>query len=113
MSWRVGIDIGGTFTDVAMVEEATGRIEIAKVPTTPNDFAAGVLAGLESGLSCAGIMAADVVLLSHATTIVTNALLENKGARTAFIGTRGFRDVLELRRSMRTDLYDLSRTHHR
>ena len=107
MSWRVGIDIGGTFTDVAMVEEATGRIEIAKVPTTPNDFAAGVLAGLASGLSCAGIMAADVVLLSHATTIVTNALLENKGARTAFIGTRGFRDVLELRRSMRTDLYDL------
>jgi len=107
MSWRIGIDIGGTFTDVAMVEEGTGRIQIAKVPTTPLDFAQGVLDGLDSGLSGAAIEAAQVSLLSHATTVVTNALLENKGARTAFIGTRGFRDILELRRSMRTDLYDL------
>ncbi|MGX1097739.1 hydantoinase/oxoprolinase family protein [Amorphus sp. MBR-141] len=107
MSWRVGVDIGGTFTDVAMVEEATGRIGVAKVPTTPLDFAEGVLAGLAGGLAGAGIAAADVALLSHATTIVTNALLEGKGARTAFVGTRGFRDLLELRRSTRVDLYDL------
>jgi N-methylhydantoinase A len=107
MSWRVGIDIGGTFTDVAMVEEGTGRIALAKVPTTPLDFAQGVLDGLASGLARAAITAEQVSLLSHATTVVTNALLENKGARTAFVSTRGFRDVLELRRSMRTDLYDL------
>lgn len=107
MSWRIGIDIGGTFTDVAMVDEDTGRIAIAKVPTTPQDFAQGVLSGLRSGLSRAGIEASQVTLLSHATTLVTNALLEKKGARTAFVGTHGFRDILELRRSMRTDLYDL------
>lgn len=107
MSWRVGIDIGGTFTDVALVEEATGRVGIAKVPTTPLDFAEGVLDGLRSGLGRRKIAASEVSLLSHATTIVTNALLEGKGARSAFVTTRGFRDILELRRSMRTDLYDL------
>ncbi|WP_149538248.1 hydantoinase/oxoprolinase family protein [Siccirubricoccus phaeus] len=107
MEWRIGIDIGGTFTDVAMVEESTGRIGIAKVPTTPLDFAEGVLDGLNQGLQGSGVAAREVSLLAHATTIVTNALLENKGARTAFIATRGFRDILELRRSARTDLYDL------
>lgn len=107
MSWRIGVDIGGTFTDVAMVEENTGQIGIAKVPTTPLDFAEGVLNGLNSALTRAGIKADDVTLLSHATTIVTNALLEGKGARTAFIGTRGFRDILELRRSVRVDMYDM------
>src|SRR5882757_6590597 len=107
MGWRVGVDIGGTFTDVAMVEEETGRIGIAKVPTTPLDFAEGVLGGLADGLQKASISPKDVALLSHATTIVTNALLEGKGARTAFISTRGFRDILELRRSTRMDLYDL------
>ncbi|WP_339949077.1 hydantoinase/oxoprolinase family protein [uncultured Albimonas sp.] len=107
MAWRIGVDIGGTFTDVAMVEEETGRIGIAKVPTTPLDFAEGVLAGLAQGLERQGIGADAVTLLSHATTIVTNALLEKKGANCAFVGTRGHRDVLELRRSVRIDLYDL------
>ena len=107
MAWRIGVDIGGTFTDVALVEEAGGRIAIAKVLTTPEDFGAGVLAGLRQGLDEHGIAAADVTLLSHATTVVTNALLEGKGAPAGFIATRGFRDVLELRRSARADLYDL------
>ncbi|MGR3780075.1 MAG: hydantoinase/oxoprolinase N-terminal domain-containing protein, partial [Albimonas sp.] len=107
MAWRIGVDIGGTFTDVAMVEEETGRIGIAKVPTTPLDFAEGVLAGLAQGLERQGVGADAVTLLSHATTIVTNALLEKKGAPCAFVGTRGHRDVLELRRSVRIDLYDL------
>ena len=107
MAWRIGVDIGGTFTDVALVEEATGRIAIAKVLTTPGDFGEGVLAGLRQGLDEHGIAAADVTLLSHATTVVTNALLEGKGAPAAFIATRGFRDILELRRSARADLYDL------
>ncbi|MEF2074058.1 hydantoinase/oxoprolinase family protein [Consotaella aegiceratis] len=107
MSWRIGVDIGGTFTDVAIVEEGTGRIGVAKVPTTPLDFAEGVLGGLKAGLDTADVAPEDVALLSHATTIVTNALLEGKGAKTAFVGTKGFRDLLELRRSMRVDLYDL------
>lgn len=107
MAWRIGVDIGGTFTDVAMVEEATGRIAVAKVLTTPGDFSQGVLAGLAQGLAAEAIAADRVSLLSHATTVVTNALLEHKGARAAFVATRGFRDLLELRRSARADLYDL------
>ncbi len=107
MAWRIGIDIGGTFTDVAMVEEDTGRIGIAKVLTTPRDFGQGVIDGISRGLGEQGIAAADVALLSHATTVVTNALLEKKGARCGFVATRGFRDLLELRRSSRPDLYDL------
>ena len=107
MAWRIGIDIGGTFTDVAMVEEGSGRIGIAKVLTTPRDFGQGVIEGILRGLAENGIAPADVALLSHATTVVTNALLEHKGARCGFVATRGFRDLLELRRSSRPDLYDL------
>ena len=107
MAWRIGIDIGGTFTDVALIEEASGRIGVAKVPTTPGDLAQGVLAALEAAMRRHGVAAAEVVLLSHATTVVTNAILEEKGARAALVTTRGFRDVLELRRSARADLYDL------
>src|SRR5208283_3197786 len=107
MAWRMGVDIGGTFTDVALVEEATGRIGIAKVPTTPHDFALGVIDGIKQGLASHRVEPAEVALLSHATTVVTNALLEKKGAKAGFVTTRGFRDVLELRRSSRADLYDL------
>jgi N-methylhydantoinase A len=107
MAWRVGVDIGGTFTDVALVDEASGRIAVAKVPTTPDDFSQGVVEGLRQGLERHGVEAAAVSLLSHATTVVTNALLEKKGARAGFVTTSGFRDLLELRRSSRADLYDL------
>ena len=107
MSWRIGVDIGGTFTDVALVEEATGRIGVAKVPTTPADPAEGVLRALETAMHRYAVSAAEVGLLSHATTIVTNAILEERGARAALVTTRGFRDVLELRRSARANLYDL------
>ncbi len=107
MSWRIGVDIGGTFTDVALVEESTGRIAVAKRLTTPADFGQGVIDGLRQGLAENAIDPAAVTLLAHATTVVTNALLEHKGAAAAFVGTRGFRDILELRRSSRADLYDL------
>ncbi len=107
MVWRIGIDIGGTFTDVALVEETSGRIGVVKVPSTPADLAEGVLHALELAMSRYGVDHAEVELLSHATTVVTNAILEEKGARAALITTRGFRDVLELRRSARANLYDL------
>ena len=107
MVWRIGVDIGGTFTDVAAVEEASGRIGVAKVPTTPRDLAAGVVHALELAMSRYDVVDAEVGLLSHATTVVTNAILEETGARAALITTRGFRDVLELRRSARANLYDL------
>jgi len=107
MRWRVGIDIGGTFTDVVLVEEGSGRLGIAKVLTTHQNIAQGVLEGLQEAFANNAIDTADVSLVSHATTVVTNALLEKKGARAGFIATRGFRDILELRRGMRANLYDL------
>ena len=107
MAWRIGVDIGGTFTDVALVEDTSGAIGLAKVPTTPRDLTEGVLSAHGTAMRSNGVPAPAVGLLAHATTIVTNALLEAKGARAALIATRGFRDVLELRRSARGDLYDL------
>ena len=107
MGWRVGVDIGGTFTDVALVNEADGQIGITKVLTTPRDFGEGVVQALDIALRENGVEAEEVTLLSHATTVVTNAILEGKGARTVMVSTRGFRDVLEIRRSARADLYDL------
>jgi N-methylhydantoinase A len=107
MTWRIGVDIGGTFTDVAVVDDTSGRIGAAKTLTTPRDFVTGVLEALRSAMGPYGIAPGEVGLLCHATTVVTNALLEGKGARVGLVATRGFRDVLELRRSSRGDLYDL------
>ena len=108
MAWRVGVDIGGTFTDVAVIDETTGHTGIAKVSTTPHDFGVGVIDGLKQAIAEEGVVAAEVSFVSHATTVVTNALLESKGARVALVCTKGFRDLLELRRSARSDLYDLN-----
>ena len=107
MRWRIGVDIGGTFTDVAVLDEASGRVGIAKVSTTPHDFGAAVIEGARAAIDEYGIVPEAVTLLSHATTVVTNALLEATGANVALVATRGFRDVLEIRRSARADLYDL------
>ena len=107
MGWRVGVDIGGTFTDVALIDEASGEIGVAKVPSTPRNLAEGVLAALAMAMDRYRVKRGDVGLLSHATTVVTNAILEGHGAGAALVTTRGFRDVLELRRSARSDLYDL------
>ena len=107
MSWRVGVDIGGTFTDVALANEVTGQIGIAKVSTTPHDFGQGVVDGLSIALKEHGIEATNVRLLSHATTVVTNAILQGNGAKAMLVSTKGFRDILELRRSSRSSLYDM------
>ena len=107
MGWRIGVDIGGTFTDVAVLDETSGRVGVAKVSTTPNDFGDAVIEGTRAAMDEYRIVPEAVTLLSHATTIVTNALLEAKGADVALVTTRGFRDVLEIRRSARADLYDL------
>ena len=75
MGWRIGVDIGGTFTDVVVVEETGGRPAVVKVSTTPRDFARGVLDALAEAMRRHGVAADRVTLLAHATTIVTNALL--------------------------------------
>lgn len=100
---RVATDIGGTFTDLVYVDEASGAVGVAKAPTTPADVAQGVLdavAEAELGL-------ADVAHLVHGTTIVINALTERSGARTALVTTHGFRDLLEIARGNRPDMYNL------
>ncbi len=107
MTWRIGVDIGGTFTDVVLADERRGSLEVVKVPSTPRDFARGVLDALATATRAHGVRPDQVSFLAHATTVVTNALLEGKGARIALITTQGCRDVLELRRSARASLYDL------
>lgn len=106
--FRVGIDVGGTFTDAVMLSEETGELTIAKVPTVPLDSSGAVEAAVREVTGLAGVAMKDVALLSHGTTIVTNAVLEGKLPRTALVTTDGFRDVLEIGRHLRRDMYSLS-----
>lgn len=106
-SIRLGVDTGGTFTDIAVLQEETGAVSIAKVPSRRDDPAGALIDAVEKGLEIAGADAGDVKLLVHGTTIVTNAVLENKLPGTALITTEGFRDVLEIGRHFRPDMYDL------
>ena len=105
--YRLGIDVGGTFTDGILIDEETGETRIAKVPSTPSDPSVGFLAAVERILREAGLGAADVGYLVHGTTVATNAIIEGKLARTGFITTEGFRDMLEIQRQIRPSLYDL------
>ena len=99
---RLGIDVGGTFTDLVALSE--GTLVTAKVPSTPRDQSEGVMNAIEA----AEVEAASVGALAHGMTVATNALLERRGARTALVTTEGFRDVLEIARQNRPSLYDLA-----
>jgi N-methylhydantoinase A len=103
---RLGIDIGGTFTDVAL--ECSGRRFTAKILTTSRAPAEGVLTSVRAVISEARILPQDVELIIHGTTLATNALIERKGAKTALLTTEGFRDVLEIRHENRFEQYDLN-----
>jgi len=107
MAWRVGVDVGGTFTDLAAVDDASGAVRLEKVPTTPADQSIGVATGLTALLGRHGVSPAAVTYLGHGTTVCINAVLERKGACTGLVTTQGMRDLLELRRQIRDDLYDL------
>ncbi len=107
MSARLGVDIGGTFTDLAVVDETTGALRVGKVLTTPKDPAHGVEQGIHALLDDAHLAARAVGAVVHGTTLATNALIERKGARTALLTTAGFRDALEIRREGRYDMYDI------
>jgi len=108
MSYRVGIDIGGTFTDVFAVDTESGDIFQEKVSTTPDEFARGAIDGLEKLCADNGIPPDAIGLLSHGTTVATNAMIEEEGAETGLITTQGFRDVLAIARENRSDLYNYS-----
>jgi N-methylhydantoinase A len=107
MSFRIGADIGGTFTDVVLVDDAGEVFLIEKVLTTPSQPEAAVAEGIKRLLETAGIAAGAVSHVIHGTTLFTNALIERKGARTALITTRGYRDAIEIGREHRYDMYDL------
>ena len=107
MRARLGVDVGGTFTDLALWDDATGRVAVLKIPSVPHDPAEGILAGLSAITDREGVPRSALGFVAHGTTVATNALLEKKGARTALITTRGFRDLLEIARQKRPDLYDL------
>ena len=99
--WQVGIDTGGTFTDLVAVRGDEQRI--SKVPSTPSAFDQGVL----DSITAAGIPVSEIEMIAHGTTVATNAVITQRGAATALLTTRGFRDVLELRRHNRGDPYDI------
>lgn len=101
----VGVDIGGTFTDVIAVDG--DRIEITKVLTTPKDLSQGVVDGVAAVLAQLDLKASDVASVVHATTVATNALLERRGGRVGLMVTEGFGDILEIARQRRPDPYDL------
>jgi N-methylhydantoinase A len=108
--FRLGIDVGGTFTDVVAVDDA-GRVSLAKAPSTPRDPAVGVLDGLAKLARALGLdrakLLGDTERIVHGTTVATNALLERKGARVGLLTTEGHRDVLEMREGLKDDRYNL------
>jgi len=101
----LGVDVGGTFTDAVLLDD--GAVHTAKVPTTPGDESRGVMAAVEAVLDRAGAEAGSVDAFAHGMTVGTNALLEERGARTALIASRGFADLLEIARQDRPELYRL------
>src|SRR5215468_1495420 len=104
MAWQIGVDVGGTFTDLLALDPERGVFRVAKVLSTPEDQSIGFIAGLaelETDL-------AAVIALVHGTTVATNAVLERKGARCGLITTAGFRDVLELGRRTRPNPYGMT-----
>ena len=105
MATLLGVDVGGTFTDLVWCEDETGEVVVGKQPTSPEAPEHGVVAAVETALSAERIAAASLFL--HGTTVGLNALLERRGAHVGLISTRGFRDVLEVRRGDRDDPYDL------
>ncbi|MFM8678984.1 MAG: hydantoinase/oxoprolinase N-terminal domain-containing protein, partial [Alphaproteobacteria bacterium] len=106
--WRVGVDSGGTFTDICLVDQATGEVRVWKVSSTPDDPSRAIAGGVVEGLDkAAGATGRDVSYFGHGTTVATNALIQHRGVRTGLVTTDGFRDLLEIGRQRRPHLYDL------
>ncbi|MDI1296177.1 MAG: hydantoinase/oxoprolinase family protein [bacterium] len=99
MSYRLGVDVGGTFTDLLLFDEISGAFWRHKTPSTPHDSSEGILSGVEIICGQAGITPADVEIFLHGTTVATNAVLEGKGARVGLIVTEGYRQVMQIARS--------------
>ena len=98
MAWRIGVDSGGTFTDICLFEEETGRLEIWKLSSSPDDPSRAITQGVVEGLQQVDASASDLGFLGHGTTVATNALIELRGVKTGLLISDGFRDLLELGR---------------
>ena len=107
MAYRFGVDIGGTFTDIALIDEATGQVHNGKVLSTPHDPSLGFIEAVERLVREHDVSPEGVDYIVHATTVATNAIIEGKVAATGFITTEGFRDMLEIARQIRPELYNL------
>ena len=110
MAYRIGVDIGGTFTDFALFDEGQSRMAVHKQLTTPSDPSRAVLAGIAEILKRNSVAIGEVESVSHGTTLVTNAVIERKGAVTGMLVTAGFRDILDMGLEQRYDLFDLRLT---
>src|SRR3977135_1259086 len=97
-SCRVAVDVGGTFTDLVILDERTGRIRTLKVSSTPRDPSEAVLTGVRRARDELGLALGSVSQFTHASTVCSNIVLEGRGARTGLLVTEGFRDVLEIQR---------------
>ncbi|WP_144636998.1 hydantoinase/oxoprolinase family protein [Bordetella genomosp. 13] len=106
--YRIGIDVGGTFTDFTMIDEGSGQVHFHKVPSTPHDPSEAIQNGIAGLLADHGVSPSQVSHVGHGTTVATNLIIERKGARVGLLTTRGFRDVLEIGRQTRPHLYDYS-----
>jgi N-methylhydantoinase A len=109
MSWTIGVDVGGTFTDFFVLDDTSRKIHVAKWPSTPADPAQAILQGLQKMSGQFGVVLEQAHHLSHGTTVGTNALIQRKGGRPVLITTRGFRDLLEIGRQTRPHMYDLNK----
>ncbi|HJU17619.1 MAG TPA: hydantoinase/oxoprolinase family protein [Stellaceae bacterium] len=107
MAWRIGVDSGGTFTDICLFDENSGQITVWKVSSTPADPSQAVAQGVGEALARVGAPAREVSYFGHGTTVATNALIQHRGAPTGLITSDGFRDLLEIGRQKRPELYDL------
>ena len=107
MAWRIGVDSGGTFTDICLFDERSGRVTVWKVASTPADPSHAVAQAVAEALARAGAKASDVSYFGHGTTVATNALIQHQGAPTGLITSDGFRDLLEIGRQKRPEIYDL------
>ena len=107
MAWRIGVDSGGTFTDICLFDDTSGRVEVWKVSSTPADPSQGIAQGVAEGIGRVGGDPGEVAYFGHGTTVGTNALIQHKGVRTGLVTTDGFRDLLELGRQKRPELYDM------
>lgn len=104
---RIGVDVGGTNTDICAIDEATGELMVYKLPSSLKDQSQAVVGGVKKIVEKYGLDYNEVDRFIHGTTVATNADSGNRGARTALITTKGFRDLLEIGRQKRPDLYDL------